>query len=206
MGCIAEIPFYIASQGGEKPATLIITIFSTALFGLPAYVISHELPVFFSDSKVIASLKLIVTTLFVLFGHWLAFSDWAIDSYWSTAFLPDILAMIAVMVRKIPLLPQNTILLSQLIGYAKHLGADDYSICEEDLPWSMGLGIHADIIAGNFHYSGEVPPQWLHSSQDDVQTLMKILHQTFAQQVGEAVYGEMNSKSRLSSGDKMWRY
>ncbi len=207
MGCIAEIPFYMASQGGEKPGTLIITIFSAALFGFPAYIISHELPVFFGDSKIIAYIKLAAATLFVIFGHWLLFSDWATHSYWSTALFPDMLVMIAVMVRKIPLLPKNTILLSQLIGYAKHLSADDYSIREEDLPWSLGLGVHADINAHNFHYDSNVPPQWLlNGSQDDVQTVIKLLHQTFAQQVGEAVYGKMNTKSPLSNRDNMWRY
>ncbi len=203
---IAEIPLYLASQPTWHPAALVVTVFSAALFAAPAYVFAAELPRFFSASRVTSYLKLGVVVLFVVIIHFFLITDRALGSYWSTAFFPDLLVMLIVLVWKVPLLPENTTLLSQLIGYAKHLEAAGYSIREEDLPWTLGLGIHSDILAGDFSYDEDVLPRWLHTRQQDVQPMMKLMHQSFGQQVSEAVNGKQKSKGNLRSDSSMNRF
>ena len=105
-----------------------------------------------------------------------------------------------------PLLPKNTVLLRRIIGYAKHLSSNGRLIREEDLPWTLGLGVYSDFIAEGFYYDGGAVPEWLSTSDDDVQSLMKRLHQTLPQQLSEAVWGKMDSKNRLTNAGSGWRY
>jgi len=196
---LAEIPFFVASQSVKTPGTLIITLFSAALAAVPVYVLCDQLPVFFSESRILAYLKLIAAALFSLFGHWLLLTGPATGSYWATGLYPDLAVALIVAVYKIPLLPKNTDLLTEIIGYAKHLSSDGRLIREEDLPWTLGLGVYSDFTAEGFYYDGGAVPEWLSTSDDDVQPLMKRLHQTLPQQLSEAVWGKMDSKNRLST-------
>ena len=196
---LAEVPFFVASQSVKTPGTLIITLFSAALAAVPAYVLCDQLPVFFSESRILAYLKLIAAGLFTLFGHWLLLTNPAAGFYWATGLYPGLVMALIVAVYKVPLLPKNAELLTRIIGYAKHLSSNGRLIREEDLPWTLGLGIYSDFIAEGFYYDGGAVPEWLSTSDLDVQSLMKRLHQTLPQQLSEAVYGEMDSKSRLST-------
>ena len=119
---------------------------------------------------------------------------------------PGMAVSIIVMVRKVPLIPTNASLLKQIVGYAKHLASDSYQVQEKDLPWTLGLGVHADIIAKTFHYAEDNLPEWLHSTETDIPLQMKRMHQTFGQQVGEALYGEMESDNNLGRSNMGDRY
>ncbi len=196
---LVEIPFFVAAQSVKTPGTLIITLFSAAFAAVPVYVLCDQLPVFFSESRILAYLKLIAATLFSLFGHWLLLTGPATGSYWATGLYPDLAMALIVAVYKVPLLPKNTVLLTRIIGYAKHLGSKGRLIREEDLPWTLGLGVYSDFIAEGFYYDGGAVPEWLSTSDEDVQSLMKRLHQTLPQQLSEAVWGKMDSKNRLST-------
>lgn len=104
------------------------------------------------------------------------------------------------MVMKQPVLPKNDSLLVQIFGYRKHLAADGYRIEEKDLPWTLSLAIHSDIIDNTFCYGEEVLPNWLKTSENDVQQVIKFLHQSLQLSLNEAVNGKMDSENRLSAG------
>jgi hypothetical protein len=201
-----EIPFFIAAQGAKTPGTLIITLFSSAFAAVPVYVFCDQLPVFFSESRILAYLKFGAAFFFSLFAHWLLLTGPATASYWATGLYPGLVMAMIVAVYKVPLLPKNTVLLTGIIGYAKHLSSKGRLIREEDLPWTLGLGVYSDFIAEGFYYDGGTVPEWLSAPDEDVQPLMKRLHQTLPQQLSEAVYGEMDSKSRLTTSGSGWRY
>jgi len=112
---------------------------------------------------------------------------------------PGLMVTLIVIVYNSPLLPKNNFLLVQIIGYKKYMGRDDYQINEKDLPWTIGLDVHTDIIDNSFHYGGNEIPEWMQGSEDDVGSLMKILHQTIYQHVSEAINGKMKS-SRTGRG------
>jgi len=204
-GLISEIPFYIASQSSNLVATLPVTLFSTAICVAPVYVICAFLPQFFNGPRITAFAMLTLSLLFALFGQFLIFSSASTASYWSAAFFPNIAAAIITMVYQAPLLPKDNFLLPQIIDYQKHLAEDGYQIQEEDIPWTLGLGVHADIIERSFRYGGRSMPEWLlRSSEDDVQVLMKMLHQTFATDVNRAINGETSgSKNSRRSGSSL---
>lgn len=197
---IAEIPFYMASRASMEPGTIVITLFSAAVVTAPAYVLCNELPSFFSGINITAYIKLVLASMFVLFCHWLLFNNPAKAPYYATALYPDIAVVLIVMVYKAPLLPKDSSLLRQIVGYKKYLGHDGYRIREEDLPWTLGLGVHTDIIERSFQYAEQTIPDWLQTTELDVQPLMKALHQTLYQHVNEAINGERESKSRLGGG------
>ncbi len=204
---LAEIPFFMASQSHAMPATLVVTLFSAALCGLIAYVVCDQFPVFFSESRVLAWIKLAVVGLFAFFGHWIMLHGGTSISWSATMLFPDLVSVLIVIVYRLPPLPKNTEVLRRIIGYTKFLSAESHMIREEELPWSLGLGLYGDLIEAHFYYEATSLPAWLHNETgEELQALMSLLHQTLAQQVNIAVYGEMDSKSRLSTGDKGWHH
>jgi hypothetical protein len=197
-GLVAEIPFFVAGQASMTPGTLVFTLFSATIISGPIYVFCDELPLFFSELKIISYFKLIAASMFVLFGQWLLFTSNVAASYWATALYPNLVVVLIVMVHKVPFLPKSNFMLSQIIGYQKYLGHDGYQIKEEDLPWTMGLGVHTDIIANPLCYGEQEMPEWIQTNEDDVQFLVKTLHQTLGPHLSKAINGEMKSKKDLS--------
>jgi len=197
---IAEIPFYMASTDVVMPATLPITLFSVALFTVPTYVLCKFFPAFFNGPRVIASALTAFALFFISFGWWMLYSTINAPSFWATAFYPGIVAALLVMLYQAPSLQRDNRVLSQIIGYRKHLAKKGYRIQEEDLPWTLGLGIHSDIFDSTFEYGEGAMPEWLqNNSDDDVQTVMKALHYTFPAAVNKAVNGEVENRDKLNT-------
>lgn len=199
-GLIGEIPFYLASLETNMITTLPVTIFSTIVCVAPAYVFCKYLPTYFKGSKLIAGIFMTLSILFVLFAHSLLYSSSSTAPYLATSLYPNITAILLTLLHMVPLLPKDSNLLLQIVGYQKYLARDGYSTEEKDLPWTLGLGIHADIIDSSFRYGSTSIPAWLDNTTDkDLQEVMKLFHQTFATHVNKAVYGEMDEKSRGNS-------
>lgn len=197
---LAEIPFYMASTGENIPATLPITLFAIALFIIPVYVLCKFLPAFFNGPKVTAYSMFVFSILFSCFGLWMLYSETHTLSYWTTAFFPSITAAILVLIYQSPLLQKNNRLLSQILGYRKYLAKDGYVVQEEDLPWTLALGVHSDIFDNAFQYVNTPIPQWIQNhTKEDTQTLMKALHRTLQIAVNEAVNGDRDDDMRLDN-------
>lgn len=192
----AEIPFYAASQEANLVGTLPLTLFSTLICIAPAYVFCRYLPTFVQGPKLIAIILMIFSLLFVLFANLLMYSNPNKGAYLLTALYQNISAVLLTFLYMVPLVPKESTLLTQVIGYQKHLSSDGYPTQEEDLPWTLGLNIHADIIDSSFRYGSTTLPTWLETESDEnAQAVVKLLHQTFATQVNKAVYGEASDKT-----------
>lgn len=192
----AEIPFYVASQEANLVGTLPVTLFSTLICIAPAYVFCRYLPTFVQGPKLIAIILMIFSVLFVLFAHSLMYSNPNKGAYLLTALYPNISAVLLTLLYMVPLVPKESTLLTQIVGYQKYLSSDGYPTQEEDLPWTLGLNIHADIIESSFRYGSTILPAWLETENDkNAQDVVKLLHQTFATHVNKAVYGEANDKT-----------
>jgi hypothetical protein len=199
--CIVELPFFMASLDHNMSAILPITIFFTIICVAPAYVFAYLLTDFFNGPRGMAMGLLLLSIVFVLFGQFLLFSSSSTAPYWESSLYPNIAAIMITLLYLAPLLPKDTSLLSHIVSYRKHLGRAGYEIQEEDLPWTVGLGAHSGLLEGSFHYGGKKIPEWLQrSSEDDVQVLMKKLHQSFMTDVNSAIYGKMkrSRKRRMS--------
>jgi hypothetical protein len=200
--CIGEIPFYIASLEANMIATLPVTLFSTMICIAPATVFAKYLVDFFNGPRGMAIILLALSLLFVFFGQSLLFSSASTASYWACALYPNIVAMILTLLYLGPLLPRDSRLLSDIIAYRKYLARDGHLIQEKELPWTIGLGVHSGLAEASFQYGSQTMVPWLRmSSEDDVQQLMKRLHQTFMPDVNRAVCGERkNSRHRNMGG------
>ncbi len=198
---IAEIPFYNASLAGENPGILAIVVFASLLSAVPAYAFTYNFPLFFTESKTLALAMLIAACLFTLLGLWMIFSSSHFSGiYTAAALYPGLMISMILLIMKQPVLPENDLLLSQIIGYRKYLARDSYSISEKDLPWTLAMGIHSDIGDKDFHYGGQELPPWLKTKESDVQTVMKTLHLSLYRSINEAVHGRVEPKNRLSVG------
>lgn len=200
IGLIAEIPFYSASLEGEHVALLPMVVFSTLLTSIPAYAFSYVFFLLFTESKVMGYFMMAVSFIFPLIGIAVIFSaDRFSGLYFLAAFFPGLVLSLVILIMKQPLLPQDESELAQIVGYRKYLAEEGYRIREDDLPWSVSLAVHFDIMGNEFSYAGQNFPKWLETEEADVQTVMKYMHQSLQPALNEAVNGEVKSKGRLSS-------
>ena len=196
---IAEIPFYSASLNTIGPEILVTTIASVAFSAFPAYMLYKVL---FSSSKYLVYILSAAALFFFLAIHFFLFTGMAIvKPYFPTAFYPDLMVVMIVFIYNAPLLPENSSLFSHLLGYKKYLSQSGYLIQERDLPWTLGLNIHAGLFESSFAYTERNLPNWLLGDGNDSNYIIKNLHQTFYQNVSESIYGRMKSTTRQHSND-----
>ena len=200
LAVIAEIPFHVAGQPDAGPGVLPLTIMSAALLALPVYAVCHEFTGYFGGARVRACILIGAAILFASIGQSLLLSNAAFGSYVTTALIPGLAVSLVVAVWNAPLLPADPLLLPAIIGYRKHVNHEGYRIEEVDLPWTLGLGVHADVLAGSFHYAGHSAPAWLRTDEHDIEPVMKLLHQTLGTHVNQALHGEMESRRHSSIG------
>ncbi len=205
---LAEIPFYIAAQSSQMPAVFVLSLFSAALAAVPAYVISRYFPSYFNEPELPVLIKTVFAFLLFLISHLIMFSGrYNLVPWWSIALFPDLAAIIITAVYKVPLLPENHILLQQIIGYRRFINRPDYLLREEDLPWTLALGLYTGFFNKAFRYGEKTLPEWIHSEEEkDLPSLIKLLHQTLPVQVDQAVNGMMKSRSTLVNRDISKRY
>ena len=208
---IGEIPFFVAGLSSQMPAIFVIALFSAAITAVPATVITADFPVYSNEPELPAFIKLLFALLLLLVSHLIMFSNrYGLAPWWSFAMYPDLAVIIIVSVYKVPLLPENPALLQQIISYRKFLNHHDYRTKAEDLPWTLALGLHTGLLNNSFIYGEETVPEWIHleipEGTTDVQSLMKLLHQTLPVQVNQAINGRMKSKSSLVNRDISKRY
>ena len=194
---LAEIPSYNALDQNQ-PAMILRALICAAAFAVPFYVFSRQLPALFSGS--IGSWILIVASgAFALLVPLIVFSSQG-HHYLSIAVLPSLAAAMAVAVYRLPFALKDESLLPRIIGYKKALIQKSSPFGEEEIAWNLALGIHTDIADGSFSYAEAESPAWLSSPEEDVQHVMKSLHQTFNRSVTRAIYGEQKSKTDRSGG------
>ncbi len=205
---LAEIPFYIAAQSSQMPAVFVLSLFSAALAAVPAYVISNNFPSYFNEPELPVFIKTAFAFLLFLISHIIMFSGrYNLVPWWSIALFPDLAAIIITAVYKAPLLPENHILLQQIIGYRRFINRPDYLLREEDLPWTLALGLYTGFFKKTFSYGEKTLPEWIDSEEEkDLPSLIKLLHQTLPVQVDQAVNGMMKSRSSLANRDISKRY
>lgn len=191
---IFEIPFYNALYP-NNPGMIVFAIFSTIFFVLPFYVFARQLSALATGS-LLSKITLSGTVFFALIPQFFIFNKPDL-SYFSTAFIPGLTAALIVLIYNLPLSLKDNSLLSQIIGYKKYLSKDTSPFGENDILWTLGLDIHTDLIGESFRYKEAKIPRWFKSPKEDVQFLMKILHQTFYQSINKTIYGEMKSSSSL---------
>ncbi len=204
---IVEALFCTAIPGSEIIVVTITALFSAGLLAVTAFFFIIMLPSLLTGPRGTAVIVMTVVTTIALFGHWILFflPDIKVP-YLTTAMYPSLVATIAVIVKCSPLMPDNSSSLLQIIAYKKYLGRDNHRVTEEDLPWTLGLGVHGDIIESAFYYDGQTTPEWIKSKEDDVQGLMRSLHQTLYRCVKDATFGESRSHRSLSGGGRGEKY
>ncbi len=191
---IFEIPFYNALYP-NNPGMIIFVLFSTIFFAAPFYVFARQLPALVTGS-ILSRIMLAGIVIFALIPQFFIF-DKPDLSYFSTAFVPGLTAGLIVLIYNFPLSLKDNLLLSQIIGYKKYLSKDTSPFGENDILWTLGLDIHSDLIGETFRYKETKTPHWFKSQKEDVQFLMKMLHQTFYQSINKTIFGEMKSGSSL---------
>jgi len=207
----AELPFYIASQSSQMPAVFFITLVSAVLAAIPAYVFYKDFPAYFNEPELPVFIKLFIAFVVVLISLLYIFSNrHGIAPYWSIALYPDLAAVIMVSVYTVPMLPKDHHLLQQIIGYRRFLYYHDYPIKEENLLWSLALGLHTGFIKNTFVYEEETVPEWIHLEDSEeeigVQKLMKRLYQALPVQISQAVNGEVRFNNSTSNRDVSKRF
>ncbi len=204
---IVEALFCTVRQGPDIPAVIIVTLMAAGFLGLVAFFSIYMLPSLLNGPRGTAIIAITGASVIALFAHMILFGASGLKvPYLTAAFYPSLVAVIGVLVKYSPLIPETSSSLSQIVGYKKYLGRNDHQVKEEDLPWTLGLGVHGDIMERSFHYAGQTAPEWIKSKEDDVQDLMKKLHQTLYRNVKEAIFGEIKSSSRLGGGDRGQKY
>lgn len=193
---LAEIPPHLASLPDVVPGALALIGFCAALYGLLAYVACDQLPLLVDGPSLVARLRVGGAAVFFLIGHVFAAGPLGADVYASSAVLPALAVTLLVVVWRAPRLPREGTLLSAIVGYRKHLGSAARDTAAEDLPWTLGLGVHADLFGGTFRYAGGSPPDWLLTAGGDPQEVLRLLHQTLAENVREATHGKIRSRRR----------
>jgi hypothetical protein len=197
---IVEIPFFSASLEGEHVALLPVVVFATLLTAIPAYVFSYTYSLLFTESRVMGYFMMAVSFMFPLIGIAVMFSaDRFSGLYLPAALFPGLALCCVILVIKQPVLPQDESVLAQIFGYRKYLAREGYRIGEEDLPWTISLGVHSDMIANEFSYAEQDFPFWLKTVDPDVPAVIKLLHQTLQRGLNEAVNGEMKTNDLISS-------
>jgi len=200
---IVEVLFSTVGPGYEIPKVIIVTLLSSGFLALVAFFFIYMLPSLLNGPRGTAIIAISGASVIALFAHVILFGVSGLKvPYLTTALFPSLVAVVGVMVKKSPLMPETSSSLSQIVGYKKYLNMNGHQVKEEDLLWTLGLGVHADIIERSFHYAGQTAPEWIKSKEEDVQTLMKSLHQALYRSVKEAIFGEMESNSRLGGGDR----
>ena len=206
---LAEIPLYVAGQSAELPMLIVVVLFSAILSAFPTYAFCYSLPLFFNGPVIIGWVVFGGAAVIALGGYLLLFHDAYLSAHLSVAVCPNLAVVVAVLVYNIPRAPKDASLLARIVGYKKYLGSDGRPVQEEDLAWTIGLGVHTDIVDHSFHYQGESTPDWLLVDEPDrtgAQEVMRLLHQTFTARVDEAVYGKSKSNNRMSRTGSMSRY
>ncbi len=200
IGMIAEIPFFSASLEGEHVALLPMVVFATLLTSIPAYAFSYAYSLLFTELRLTGYFMIAVSFMFPLIGIAVIFSASRFSGlYLSAALFPGLALSLIILVMKQPILPQDESMLAQIFGYRKYLAREGYRIREEDLPWTISLGVHSDIIANDFSYAEQNFPNWLKTVDPNVQVVMESLHQSLQPALNDAVNGEMKSGRRISS-------
>ena len=92
-------------------------------------------------------------------------------------------------VRFAPRLPKDQTLLSHIIAYKNHLQDSQTIIVESDIPWTLGLQVQPGFFDKNLNYSEDHLPNWIISTEGEVQRVMNHLHSSFAGSVSRAIYG-----------------
>jgi len=196
----AEIPFYTASLSGDNPGVIAIAAFGIVLTALPAFAFTFVFSMLFNESKMIARIIMAVACVFAALGTGIVFYGSRFsDVYFGAVLLPGLAASLAVLVRRQPVLPKDELLLSQVVGFRNHLAMDGYRITEEDLPWTLAMSVRSGLNAKGFFYRPHEFPRWLHTDETDVQEVMKLMHQTLSESLGEAVTGRASSNTHHSS-------
>lgn len=206
---MAEIPFYVAGQSDEIPMLIVVVLFSALFSAFPTFAFCFAFPMFYNGPALVGWIAFGGATVITLFGYSILFFDGYLDAHWGAAVCPALAIVIAVLVYNAPRPPKDASLLGRIVGYKKYLGSGGRLVQEDDLAWTIGLGVHTDIIDHSFHYQEGSTPDWLLVDESDrtgVQEVMRLLHQTFPRHVEEAVYGELKSKSRIRRTGSMTRY
>jgi hypothetical protein len=194
---LLEVPSYNALDQNH-PALIALALLCAATFALPFYAFCRQLPALFSGS--ITSVILVVASVaFAMVVPMMVFNGWG-QHYLPVALLPSLAAALAVSVYRLPFALNDGSLLSRIIGYQKALAQGISPIDEEEIGWNLALGVHTDIFEGAFSYAGKEVPHWLTSSEEDVQVVMKSLHQTIERSVTRAIYGEQRSRRSGTGG------
>jgi hypothetical protein len=177
---LAEIPFFIAGQPAQMPAAFALVLVSALLAAVLAYIISSDFPAWFNKPELTVFIKLVSAILIFLIVHLILFSGGRrIAAWWSIALFPDLAAFIITAVYKVPLLPENHVLLQQIIGYRKSLNRPEHLIREE-----------------------ETLPEWIHTEKEnDTLSLVKLLHQTLPGLVSQAINGIFKSVYSMDMGN-----
>ena len=110
------------------------------------------------------------------------------------------MAAIAAAVAGIPSLPKEPFLLSQIIGYLKHLEAMKTPFSEADLPWIIGLDAVFIFSYLKINFKDNRKPDWLKNNEEDTPKLIQILHDTLVTDVNHAINGRQRSTRHSHSG------
>lgn len=195
---LVEIPFHMAGlQDKASPLTLIIALFSAGAIALPVYAVSREFMSFFTGPKIKASLLVCGTALISAAALIMLLGAPRVKI--AAIFFPALMLSMAVIIYNAPHLLKNRAIREQIWGYRKYLENSVRELEEQDLSWTIGLEVHADI-GSSLTYADRELPKWLVTEVKDSKTVIHRLHNTFGQYVSEALYGKMRSRGKISRG------
>ena len=191
---LIELSFFNSLTPNNPGLMAIATMMSLSTAAL-IYTFCSHLPSFFTGNQGMPFVHVVMLLIITIAIHWGGLEIHHSVPYLSTYFYPDMVAAIAVAAAGMPSLPKEPFLLSQIIGYLKHLEAMKPPFRESDLAWIIGLDAVFIFSYLKINFKDNRKPNWLKNNEEDVHKLIQILHGTLVTDVNHAINGRPRKSS-----------